>query len=144
MSSVIEAMQAALAAEHAVIFGYGVAGAHLAGAELAAAREADAAHRDRRDALAAAIRGRGAAPVTAEPAYRVPFPVTGQVHAVTLVTTLEEGAAVAWRYLVAAADDADLRGSAVAALTDAAVRATRWRRRYDPVHAAVPFPGQPA
>jgi Domain of unknown function (DUF4439) len=142
--SVIEAMQAALAAEHAVIFGYGVAGAHLAGAELAAAREADTAHRDRRDALAAAIRGRGAAPVTAEPAYRLPFPVTGRVHAVTLATTLEEGAAAAWRSLVAAADGAELRGSAVAALTDAAVRATRWRRRYDPAHAAVPFPGQPA
>jgi hypothetical protein len=143
VSGVLEAMQAALAAEHAVIFGYAVAGAHLAGADLAAAREADAAHRDRRDALSAAIRIRGADPVTAEPAYRLPFPVTGQLPAVRLAATLEEGTAAAWRYLVAAADNADLRGTAVAALTDAAVRATRWRRRHDPAHAAVPFPGQP-
>jgi uncharacterized protein DUF4439 len=143
VSGVLEAMQAALAAEHAAIFGYAVAGAHLAGAELAAAREADVAHRDRRDALAAAVRSRGADPVTAQPAYQVPVPVTGRVQAVTLAATVEEATAAAWRYLVAAADAADLRGTAVAALTDAAVRATRWRRYYDPAHAAVPFPGQP-
>jgi hypothetical protein len=44
---------------------------------------------------------------------------------------------------VAAADTEPLRRTAVAALTDAAVRATRWRAGYDPGHATVPFPGQP-
>ncbi len=143
MSDPVEAMQAALAAEHAVVFGYAVAGARLAGADLAAARAADTAHRDRRDALAAAVRRRGADPVTPEPAYRLPFPVTGGPAALRLAAALEDGAAAAWRYLVAAADDSDLRRTAVSALTDAAVRASRWRLRYDPAHATVPFPGQP-
>jgi hypothetical protein len=143
VTDAVGAMQGALAAEHAVIFGYAVAGAHLSGADLAAVRAADTAHRDRRDALAAAVRARGADPVTAEPGYRLPFAVTGRPAALRLAGTLEDGTAAAWRYLVAAADRADLRRTAVAALTDAAVRATRWRRGYDPAHAAVPFPGQP-
>jgi len=142
VSDPVEAMQRTLAAEHAVIFGYAAAGAHLAAAELAAALAADTAHRDRRDRLAAAIRDRGADPVAAEPAYRLPFPVTGRPAALRLAGTLEDGAAAAWRYLVAAADGPDLRRTAVAALTDAAVRATRWRRGYDPAHATPPFPGQ--
>jgi hypothetical protein len=139
----VPAMQGALAAEHAVIFGYAVAGAHLAGADLAAARAADAAHRDRRDALAAAVRARGADPVPPQPAYRLPFAVTGRPAALRLAGALEDGAAAAWYYLVAAADTRELRQVAVAALSDAAVRAAGWRRRYDPGHAAVPFPGQP-
>jgi hypothetical protein len=144
MTDPVEAMQAALAAEHAVVYGYAVAGAHLAGAELAAVRAADAAHRDRRDALAEAIRERHAEPVTAEPGYRLPFAVAARPAALRLAATLEDGAAAAWRYLVVAADDAPLRKSAVAALTDAAVRATRWRRAFDPAHATPPFPGEPA
>ena len=143
MTDAVAAMQDALAAEHAVIFGYAVAGAHLSGADLAAARAADTAHRDRRDALATAVRARGADPVAPEPAYRLPFPVTARPAALRLAGTLEDGAAAAWRYLVAAADTQDLRRTAVAALTDAAVRATIWRRGYDPAHATVPFPGLP-
>src|SRR5439155_20857951 len=96
----VPAMQGALAAEHAVIFGYAVAGAHLSGADLAAARAADTAHRDRRDALAAAVRSRGADPVSSEPAYRLPFPVTGRSAALRLAGIVEDGAAAAWRYLV--------------------------------------------
>jgi hypothetical protein len=139
----VQAMQGALAAEHAVIYGYAAAGAHLAGADLAAARAADRVHRDRRDALAADIRERDAEPVTAEPAYRLPFPVTGRPAALKLLATLEDGAAAAWHYLVAAAADARVRRTAVAVLIDAAVRATGWRLTVEPAKAAVPFPGRP-
>jgi hypothetical protein len=143
MSDTVRAMQGALAAEHAVIYGYAVAGAHLAGAELASVRAADGVHRDRRDALAGAIRDRGGDPVTAQPAYQLPFAVTGRPAALRLAASLEDGAAAAWRYLVAAADLGTLRSTAVAALTDAAVRATGWRLRVTPAKATVPFPGQP-
>ena len=54
--------------------------------------------------------------------------------------------AAAWRYLYAqeastASPRAGLRGSAQAALTASAVRATRWRYLADPGHATTPFPG---
>ena len=139
----VAAMQSALAAEHAVVYGYAAAGAQLDGPDLAAVRAADAAHRDRRDALAAAIRDRGATPVTAQPAYQLPFPVTARPAALRLAASLEDGAAAAWRYLVAAADTAALRTTAVAALTDAAVRALAWRRLVAPTATPAAFPGEP-
>ena len=53
---------------------------------------------------------------------------------------LEEGAAAAWRYAVAATDDVEVRRTALFALSDAAVRATRWRWRCPP-RPTVAFPG---
>jgi hypothetical protein len=137
------ALQDALAAEHAVIWGYGVLGAHLSGAQLATAQAADTAHRDRRDAVTAMVRQLGVAPVTAEPAYRLPFAVTDRASALRLAARLEDGAAAAWWYLVGAADAEPTRRFAVHALTDAAVRATGWRLSTDPGRAPAPFPGQP-
>jgi hypothetical protein len=54
---------------------------------------------------------------------------------------LEEGAAAAWRYAVVATDDRSVRRTALAALADAAVRATRWRLLLPPTPPTVPFPG---
>lgn len=142
MTDPVQAMQGALAAEHAVVWGYAAAGAHLTGADLAGVRAADDAHRDRRDDLAGMIRQRGADPVSAQAAYRLPFPVAGRAAALKLAATLEDGAAAAWHFLVAAADTGELRTTAVAALSDAAVRATGWRLKVTPATATVPFPGQ--
>ena len=47
-----EGFGAALAAEHAAVYGYGVVGAHLDNAGKATARDAEQAHRNRRDAIA--------------------------------------------------------------------------------------------
>lgn len=142
MSEQTAALQDALAAEHAVIWGYGVLGAHLSGAELATAHAADTAHRDRRDAAAALIQQLGVTPVTAEPTYRLPFAVTDRDGALRLAARLEDGAAAAWWYVVGAADADPTRRLAVGALTDTAVRATGWRLIIDPGLAPVPFPGQ--
>jgi hypothetical protein len=49
--------------------------------------------------------------------------------------------AAAWRAALSATRDAD-RGTAVDALTDAAVRATRWRRLAAVTPVTVPFPGR--
>src|SRR5207247_435053 len=59
-SDPVPALQVALAAEHAVIWGYAVAGAHLDVALREEVWLADAAHRGRRDATAALVRGYGA------------------------------------------------------------------------------------
>jgi len=141
MSDPVQALQTALAAEHAVIWGYAVVGARVDPALRAQVRAADAAHRDRRDATAALVRGLGGDPVSTSPSYALPFRVPDRFAALRLAVHLEEGAATAWRYVVAATDDRSLRRTATAALTDAAVRATRWRLLVTPRSPTVPFPG---
>lgn len=120
-----KAAQAALAGEHAAVYGYGVAGAHLADDEREAAREALDAHRARRDALSAQIAALGAAPVAALPAYALPFPVTDAATARQLAGVLEQRLGPLYTDLVAAGSDPDVRALAALAVVDTAVRATR-------------------
>jgi uncharacterized protein DUF4439 len=134
--SEVTALQAALAGEHAVIYGYGVAGAHLRGTALAQARSAYAVHRARRDQLRVLLVARKATPVAAAPAYRLPRPVASADDAALLATELEDRLAAVWADAVADLRG-DLRGLAARALQDAAVRAASWRG------GSVPFPGLP-
>ncbi|NEB22488.1 DUF4439 domain-containing protein, partial [Streptomyces coelicoflavus] len=53
----LDAVQAALAAEHAAVYGYGVVGGRIGEERLTEARAAYDAHRARRDALARDVRG---------------------------------------------------------------------------------------
>ena len=137
----VPALQAGLAAEHAVIWGYGVVGAHAGDALLGHVRDADDAHRTLRDDTVALVARYGGTPVATEPEYALPFPVTDRGSALRLAVHLEEGAAAAWRYAVAATDDVAVRRAALVALSDAAVRATRWRLALHTAPATVPFPG---
>ncbi|MYT27221.1 DUF4439 domain-containing protein, partial [Streptomyces sp. SID7760] len=68
-SGALEAAQAALGAEHAAAYGYGVIGARTAAARSAEAREAYGGHLARRDALARTVRELGGSPRPAEAAY---------------------------------------------------------------------------
>ena len=124
----MQALQAGLAAEHAVIWGYG------GGRRARRRRAAGPGPRRRRrpphaagTTTVALVARYGGAPVATEPEYALPFPVTDRGSALRLAVHLEEGAAAAWRYAVAATDDVDVRRTALFALSDAAVRATRWR-----------------
>jgi len=138
-----EAFAAAMEAEHAAIFGYGAVGAHLDRSGQTASRQAEAAHRDRRDALTARMRAASATPPIAAPAYELPFPVSDRESALRLAVHLEEGTARAWRQALPVTSG-DSRRFAVAALMDGAVRAARWRRTAGTLPATVPFPGAPA
>jgi hypothetical protein len=134
------ALAAALAVEHEVIYGYGVAGAHLAGRERAAARAAYDAHRLRRDRLADLLAGRGLTPPVAAAAYAMPFPVTDAASARRLCVRLEDGCAGAAWDLVSASPAADTtRLLGVQWLAEAATGAAMWRGS-----AGSPLPGQPA
>lgn len=130
---------AALAAEHAALYGYGVVGAHLAGAARDSVKEAEEAHRDRRDALTQLLTSRGKVATPAEPAYALPFPVTDATTAVKLATHIEERAAAVWRVAISTTTGGD-RKVALAALVDCATRAALWRGRAGGP-ATVPFPG---
>ncbi|NUR64772.1 MAG: DUF4439 domain-containing protein, partial [Streptomyces sp.] len=69
----LKALQAALAAEHAAVYGYGVVGGRIREERRSEARAAYDAHRARRDALAREVRDLGAEPVAASAAYALPF-----------------------------------------------------------------------
>ncbi|MFI8826399.1 ferritin-like domain-containing protein [Streptomyces sp. NPDC053431] len=120
------AAQAALAAEHAAVYGYGVVGARVGEARRAEATAAYEAHRARRDALRRTVRDLGGEPVAAAAGYELPFAVPDEAAAVRLAAVLEERVAGVCSDLVRAADG-PLRRDAAAALREAAVRAVRWR-----------------
>ncbi|GAA4898406.1 ferritin-like domain-containing protein [Streptomyces coeruleoprunus] len=132
--SALEAVQAALAAEHAAVYGYGVVGARIGAVRRAEAVAADAGHRSRRDALARTVRDLGGTPAASAAAYALPFPVADEESAVRLAAELEDGVAAVYSDLVRAAGGA-LRREAAGALREAAVRAVRWRG------SGVAFPG---
>jgi hypothetical protein len=120
------ALAEALAAEHAAVFGYGVVGARLDAAALEAARQAEAAHRGRRDVLLTRLTGAGTHPPPAAAGYALPFPVTDGASALRLAVHLEERTAAVWRHALGGTAG-EQRRLALDALVDCAVRATRWR-----------------
>ncbi|WP_433545414.1 ferritin-like domain-containing protein [Streptomyces sp. CA-294286] len=130
----LTAVQAALAAEHAALYGYGVVGGRIGAERRAEAREAYDAHRSRRDALVRTVRDLGGTPAVAEAAYALPFPVPDAATAARLAAVLEDRIAGVYSDLVRAARG-PLRREAAGALREAAVRAVRWRG------SSVAFPG---
>ena len=137
-----DAWQAALAAEHAAVYGYGIVGPRVPAAERSLARRCEDQHQRLRDQTVAALAAGGHAPVPPEPSYPMPFAVVDAASARRFALRLETDAAAAWRYLVAMSDpDSSVRTSASQALTDTAVRAFLWRRLISPAVPTVPFPG---
>ena len=139
MSVATDALAAALAAEHAAIYGYGVLGAHLTGAALGQAQQAENAHRTRRDGLLVRLTAVGIAPPAAAPAYALPFPVTDPASAQRLAVQLEERTAAIWRTALGPTA-ADQRKLALDGLIDCALRAARWRRMTGLTPGTVPLP----
>jgi len=139
MSPATDALAAALAAEHAAIYGYGALGVRLSGAAVAQGQQAEAAHRARRDALLVRLSAVGVAPPAALPAYELPFPVPDLASAQKLGVYLEERTAAVWRAALRPTTG-DERKLALDALTDCALRAARWRRATGQQPGTVPLP----
>ncbi|WNI18341.1 ferritin-like domain-containing protein [Actinacidiphila sp. ITFR-21] len=132
--TVLAAAQAALAAEHAAVYGYGVVGGQVAASREAQARQAYDAHRAGRDALSRTVTGLGGRPVAAAAGYELPFVVADAADAVRLAAYLENRVAGAYGDLVRAASGGTRRDAA-AGMRAAAVRAVRWSG------GSVAFPG---
>jgi Domain of unknown function (DUF4439) len=130
----VRALQAALVAENAAVYGYGAVGAHLTGAMQKAAVRYWVAHQMARDTLAAMVTALGAQPAPAAAAYQLPFPVHDEQAAVMLAALLEDRVATAYLGLVALSDTR-LRMFGARALQSAALRATSWRGQ------SLAFPG---
>ena len=137
-----EALAAALTAEYAAIYAYGPIGVRLSGAARTAARQAEAAHRRRRDALVLQLSTAGATVPPDRAGYALPFPITDRASALRLAVEVEERTAAHWRAALAATTGPD-RDQALDALIDYSVRATRWRRTAGVDPLTVPFPGRP-
>lgn len=136
------ALAEALTAEYAAIWAYGVIGVHLADAARRAARSAEAAHRARRDTLVLQLSTNGGQVPADKAGYALPYPVTDRTSALKLAVEIEERTAGHWRAALPHVTGAD-RNRALAALTDCALRATRWRRTAGVTPVTVPFPGRP-
>jgi uncharacterized protein DUF4439 len=130
--SAVTALQGALAAENAAVYGYGVAGAHLSGGQQAAAQRYWTKHREARDDLTEVITKLGATPVAALAVYDLPVTVDSAATAATLATVLEDGVTAAYLAMVPVAS---LRRYGALAMQDSAVRAAYWRG------STVAFPG---
>jgi Domain of unknown function (DUF4439) len=128
------ALQSALAAEHAAVYGYGVVGANLAGSRQATAMTDWVAHQVARDTLEAMLRSRGAQPVAAAVAYQLPVTVRTPGQAASLAVILEDRVAAAYLGLVALSS-APVRQFGALQVRAAALRAAFWRG------STVAFPG---
>jgi hypothetical protein len=124
--SALTALQAALAAEDAAIFGYGVAGAHLSGSRKSAAEQYWTGHNQARDTLTAMISALGPTPVAARALYQLPFEVHDAASAAALAAYLEDGVTRAYLGVVAVSDQR-LRTFGALAMQGSAERAAFWR-----------------
>ena len=138
--SITDALQAALAGEHACVYGYGLVGAHAGTRAESAARAGYESHRARRDLLTAQVRARGAEPVAALPAYGIPFDVTDAPTASRLAGLLEDRLAPLYADLVAVAANPVLRDLAAGALVETAVRSAGWTGRITALPGLDPVP----
>jgi hypothetical protein len=135
-ASEVSALQGALAAEHAAIYGYGIVGAMLGGGLQNQARAYWVDHQEARDTLEAMLVTLGVTPAAASPAYQLPFAVTGEASAVRLAVVLEDGVVQAYLGVVGVTDPT-LRSFGALAMQPPANRAVVWRG------STVAFPGMP-
>jgi len=135
-------LAAALAAEEAAIYAYGVLGVKLTGdGDRDEARAAEAVHRGRRDVLVSRLSALKASTAPMPAGYALPFEVTDRASALKLAIHVEDGVAQAWRAVLPVTTGAD-RATGLNALIDAAVRATRWRRLGEVTPATMAWPGR--
>jgi Domain of unknown function (DUF4439) len=130
----VRALQSALAAEHAAVYGYGVVGAYLTGDTQATATTDWVAHQLARDRLEAMLRSFGAQPAAAAVAYQLPMTVRNSSQATALAVVLEERIATAYLGLVGLSDTT-IREFGALQVRASALRAANWRG------STVAFPG---
>ena len=140
--SYVSVLSAAVAVEHQVVYGYGVAGARLGGRDRAAALDALTSHRLRRDQLARLLVERHVVPPAGEAAYALPFPVPDATAARRLAAALEDACTgAAWDVVAASAPGSEARALGVSWLADATTRGQAWRGA---ATAGAVLPGHPA
>jgi hypothetical protein len=120
-----EALQLALAGEHAAVYLYGVVGGRVSVSTHPAlwqrVRDAYHLHRGRRDQLVSMVRTAGAEPVAAEVSYELPNPAGTPAQLELVALEVEQRCAAVYADMVGSTAGAN-RQWALDALEDAAVR----------------------
>jgi hypothetical protein len=126
----LDALQVALAGEHAALYVYGVLGAQTSVSAtpqlFADVSEAYETHRTRRDHLTGLVLEEGGTPVASEPAYEIPGGLGTPSAVSAAALRLERRSASTYAWLVANTVG-DQRRWAIDALRDAAVRELSFR-----------------
>lgn len=138
-----EALQDALAREHAALWSYSLAVAFLPTRQLEQARSDAEAHRVLRGAVERTLTQLGARPVSAQPAYRTPEPVVDGPSAAALAVVAETDVLAGWLSVLERTSDRGLRQAALDALTEGTLRCARWRVVIGSPPAVPLFPGRP-
>jgi hypothetical protein len=131
----------AIAAEHGVIYGYGLVSAHATPDVNDLVSDALAGHRDLREQGIAKLLAHHVTPPVPAVGYQLPFTVANPTDAEKLAVRMEQDSAVAWRAVLEQAGAGDDRQLAVTAMTRAAVMAAKWRAVLGVVPTTVAFPG---
>lgn len=137
----VDALQGALATEHAALWCYALAVAFLPPEQAAQARADAEAHRELRSRIAQTLTDVGKRPVSALPAYATPRPVTDAASAAALAVVAESDTMAAWRSILEHTTYQELRQVALATLTAATVRCAHWRVLTGDSPAVPQFPG---
>jgi hypothetical protein len=126
----LDALQVALAGEHAALYVYGVLGAQTSASRspdlYATVEESYEIHRARRDHLTGLVLQAGGTPVASEAAYEIPSRLGTPALVARAALDLERRCAATYAWLVANTVD-DRRRWAIEALTDTAVRELGYR-----------------
>lgn len=137
----VDALQGALATEHAALWSYSLAVVFLPPDQAAQARADADAHRELRSRVAQTLTDVGKRPVSAQPAYGPPQPVVDAVSAAALAVVAETDTMAAWRSILERTPLPELRTVALTTLTAATVRCARWRVLTGATPAVPDFPG---
>lgn len=136
-----KALSAALANEHAVIYGYGIVSARCAPKVNTLVSSALSQHRQLRDQAISMLAGRSVNAPVAAVGYQLPMPVLTPTDAEKLAVRMEQDAQTTWRAFVEQAQSNDDRTFGVTALTQSAVLAARWRQQLGDWPITRAFPG---
>lgn len=137
-----EAVQRALASEHAAIWSYSLAAAFLPPDQALRARADLEAHRKLREFATALLTGLAKRPVSAQPAYSPPQPVVDAVSAGALLVAAETDSVAAWRSVLERSTSARLRSNGLRAMVDSTGRLAFWRATTNRAPAVPVFPGR--
>jgi hypothetical protein len=138
----MDALQDALAAEHAAVWCYTLIPAFLPADQVPAARSDADAHRALRGQLEQTLSDIGVQPVSAQPGYQTPKPVVDGPSAAALAVVAETDALAAWRSVVEHTRERELRQAALDVLTKGTLRCAVWRTVVNAQPAILVFPGQ--
>ncbi len=136
-----KALCAALANEHAVVYGYGIVSARCAPAVNTLVSSALSQHRERRDKAISMLTGRSVTAPVAAAGYQLPMPVITPNDAEKLAVRMESDTEAAWRAVVEQAQSNDDRTFGVTALTQSAVLSARWKQQLGNWPITTAFPG---